>query len=353
MPETLIRKHVLPVEGDVPKRGRVLFATNMWPDELRPYYGSFIASQAHSLVAAGVEVEVLYIRGFLGNRAYATAFRGLPRLTDGEYDAVHIHYGHTATVGVGIRRHPLIVSFCGEDLLGAPRDNGITRKSRAEVAAFRQVARLADRTITKSLEMERVLPKSVQARNHVLPNGVNLERFTPRDRLACRRELGWGEDEKVVLFLGNADDPRKNVALARDAVQALQRTFPGVRLHEAWGIEPEQVPVLMNASDVLVFPSLSEGSPNAIKEAMACAIPIVAAPVGDIAERLDGVAGTWVVDHSVDGFTAALVDALRVPGGRAEAAREAVSTLSVSAVAERLISIYRAAGSSIPEQGAR
>lgn len=327
----------LPAEGT--ERRRVLHVTNMWPDELRPHYGSFIASQARSLPTAGTAVDLVYVRGFLGARAYLKAMHELPRASRRKpYDLVHIHYGHTLAAGIGVTRRPLVVSFCGEDLLGAPRERGITTKSRIEVAAFRRLAALATVTITKSEEMERALPARLRPRNHVLPNGVDLEAFAPRSQAEARAQLGWDPTDRVMLFLGNPDDPRKNVALAREAAEIVGREDPGARLHIAWGVTPESVPVLMNAADCLVFPSKSEGSPNAIKEAMACALPIVASPVGDVAERLDGVEGCFVRERTPQAFAAALTQALAV--GRAPAARAAVERLGLGAVADRLVEIY-------------
>ncbi len=321
---------------------RVLFITNMWPDERRPYYGSFIASQARSLARAGVCVDVLYVRGFLGSHVYLRALFDLPRAARAaQYDLIHVHYGHTALASVGIRQRPLVISFCGEDLLGAPRDRGITAKSRAEVAVFRQVARTATVTITKSEEMERVLPSDLQMRNYVLPNGVDLDRFTPVPRDQARAGLGWAVDEKVMLFLGNPDDPRKNVSLAREAAELVRVEYPTARLHVAWGVSPGEVPSLMNAADCLVFASRSEGSPNAIKEAMACALPIVATPVGDIPERLSGVANCFVREPSPESFARALSQALAAD--RAPEARTAVEGLGIQVVADQLTKIYDAA----------
>jgi teichuronic acid biosynthesis glycosyltransferase TuaC len=336
----LLRLEQLPSVGAV--RRRVLFITNMWPDEERRYYGSFIASQARSLTQVGVAVDVLYVRGFLGVHTYLKALLDIPRAARRKpYDLIHIHYGHTAVAGIALRQRPLVVSFCGEDLLGAPRERGISKKSRVEVAVFRQVARTATVTITKSEEMERALPPAVRTRNYVLPNGVDLDVFAPRARDGARAELGWELDDKVILFLGNPEDPRKNVALAHQAAEIVRRSIPSARLHIAWGVSPDQVPILMNAADCLLFPSRSEGSPNAVKEAMACALPIVATPVGDIPERLEGVKNCYVREPSPGPFAEALTQALG--GGRAVEARAAVESLGIGVVAKRLMEIYDAA----------
>jgi glycosyltransferase involved in cell wall biosynthesis len=314
----------------------------MWPDEKRPYYGSFIASQARSLARAGVDIDVLYVRGFLGVGAYLRALVDIPRVgRASHYDILHVHYGHTAAASIGLRSRPMVISFCGEDLLGAPRDSGITHKSRLEVSVFRQLARTATVTITKSREMEEALPTRLRERNYVLPNGVDLDLFKPMPQNHARTKLGWVDGAKTILFLGNPDDPRKNVALAREAAAAVTAEVPSTRLHVAWGVSPDQVPYLMNAADCLVFSSRSEGSPNAIKEAMACALPIVATPVGDIPERLSGVENCFVCEPSPAAFVPALMQALDCD--RAPAARTAVESLDIGSVAAQLTGIYDAA----------
>lgn len=321
----------------------ILFITNMWPDERRPYYGSFIASQAKSLRKAGVSVDVLYIRGFLGVQSYLKALLALPKAAKRKrYDLVHVHYGHTAVASIGLRERPLVISFCGEDLLGAPRDHGITRKSQIEVALFRQVARTATVTITKSQEMERALPVGLRERNYVVPNGVDLDVFAPFSRGEARAELGWETQDKVMLFLGNPDDPRKNVSLAHEAAAIVRERLPSARLHVAWGVDPHEVPRLMNAADCLLFTSRSEGSPNAIKEAMACTLPIVATPVGDIPERLAGVENCHVCEPVAELFASALMQALD-GGARSPEARVAVESLGIGLVAKQLTEIYDAA----------
>jgi glycosyltransferase involved in cell wall biosynthesis len=99
------------------------------------------------------------------------------------------------------------------------------------------------------------------------------------------------------------------------------------------------MPIWMNAADALLFPSLSEGSPNVIKEAMAVELPIVSAPVGDVPQRLAGVPGTFIVDYDAEAMANALSSALRV--GRAGQARVAVQELSMERVADQVLAVYR------------
>lgn len=340
-PGPLITVHRSP--ADAPPSQRVLFVTNMWPDDNRPHYGTFIRSQADSLVAAGVPLDVLVIRGYASLRAYVRAIASIRRTTHRNgYGLVHVHYGHTAAASLPARPKPLVISFCGEDLLGAPRERGITLKSRIEVACFRQIARVADATITKSAEMEGVLPASIRDRNSVIPNGVDMNAFAPRDRESARRELGWSRDEKVLLFLGDPGDPRKNVSLAREAAGLLGATVPGLRLEEAFGSAPMRVPILMNAADCLLMTSTSEGSPNVVKEAMASALPVVATAVGDVAERFEEATGCFLAAGEPAGFAEAIGLALGLDG--APDARRAVEDLSIEAIAGRLLDLYAEVG---------
>lgn len=322
---------------------RVLFVTNMWPEESRSWYGNYIYSQAQSLIARGLDLDILVMRGYASRWEYARgAGRVLALNSSSHYSVIHAHYGYSGMVARLDVRAPLVVSYCGDDLLGTPDPAQPTRmrlSSRTLAAAFAQVGRLASATITKSKDMERRLPRSIRGRNHVIPNGVDLESFAPIDRLAARRSLGWPDDEKVALFVGNPKEPRKNYPLAVAACSVASRSCSKLVLRVAHGVDPQVVPLHMNAADVLVFPSWSEGSPNALKEAMACELPIVATPVGDIPERLQGVAGCSVVPPELDDFAAAIVEAL--PRGRSPDARAAVAGLSMDRVAERVEQVYK------------
>jgi glycosyltransferase involved in cell wall biosynthesis len=320
---------------------RILFVTNMWPDAERPWYGTFIKTQADSLAALGHEIDPLAIRGYASKVEYARAIPEIRARAAGA-DLVHAHYGHAAVVGRAQLSRPYVVSYCGDDVLGtATGDGGITPRSRVEAAVFRQLARVADATITKSAEMEAALPAGARARNTVIPNGVDLERFAPGARAATRYQLGWDADERAVLFVGNPDVAAKNHPLAEAVCAAAGEELAGIRLRVAWGFSPEQMPLLMSAADALLFPSRSEGSPNAVKEALAMELPVVATAVGDIPERLAGIPGCFAGPAEVEPLARALVGALR--HGRVPEARRAVAELSLQRVAERVTRVYEQA----------
>jgi teichuronic acid biosynthesis glycosyltransferase TuaC len=319
---------------------RVLFVTNMWPDEVRPWYGTFVKVQAEGLRRLGLEVEVMTIRGYTRRSTYLTAVaRAAALIRSRAFDVVHAHYGHSGVVARLQLRAPVVVTFYGSDLLGVPTDSGgRTARSRVEARVFAQLARTVAATITNSEQMARVLPAACRRRNHVIPNGVDVERFRPRDRLEARRQLGWPEDEPVALF---AADPRlvvKNHPLAEASCRRAAASLPGLRLRVASGRPPGEIPLWMSAADALLLTSRSEGSPNVVKEAMAAELPVVATPVGDVPERLRGLPGCYVCEPDAGALADGLICAVR--HGRVPEARRAAVALSTERVAERVAQVY-------------
>jgi glycosyltransferase involved in cell wall biosynthesis len=163
----------------------------------------------------------------------------------------------------------------------------------------------------------------------------------PRDE--ARRRLGWPQDERVVLFAADPKRGVKNFPLAEQAHRALQASHPDVRLRVAWSevreeMPLDQLPLWMNAADVLLLTSRSEGSPSVVKEALATALPVVSTPVGDVAKLVRGVPGCHVRPPDPQALAGALADALA--RGRSPAAPAAVAQLGVDAVARRVIAVY-------------
>src|SRR5206468_9338121 len=150
-----------------------------------------------------------------------------------------------------------------------------------------------------------------------------------------------------VLFVGEPAEARKRYDLANRAVQ---RVAPSLRarLVVAWKVPHAQIPDYMAACDALVFTSSQEGSPNAVKEALACNLPVVSVPVGDVAERLNGIEGCELcADDRPETIAAALERVLR-RGGRA-AGRKAVKHLDERLTSQQVIEVYRSAlGASRP-----
>jgi teichuronic acid biosynthesis glycosyltransferase TuaC len=126
--------------------------------------------------------------------------------------------------------------------------------------------------------------------------------------------------------------------LARLACARAAEEIGDLELHVAERVAPEEMPVLMNAADCLLLTSTAEGSPNVVKEAMACDLPVVTTPVGDVRELLHAVEASWIVEPDAGALARALVECIR-RGGRADS-RAATDQLDQRAVAQRILAIY-------------
>ncbi|HKE89586.1 MAG TPA: GNAT family N-acetyltransferase [Gemmatimonadales bacterium] len=320
---------------------RVLMITSDYPTPGKPRTTHFIKRQAEFLGAAGVDVDVFHFQGEkrLGN--YAAAWlEAQRRLQRGDYDLVHAQFGQSGLLALP-KRVPLVVTLRGSDLLGIvdDRTGRYTWKGRLLQRATRHVARVADAVIVVSAHMAPLV--DTKAPVHVIPSGIDLELFYPRSRDAARRALGLDSDERLVLFAGRPNQARKRHALAAQAVELLQQRLP-VRFVVAWGVMHEQMPDYFNACDVLIHTSMQEGSPNVVKEALACNLPVVSVPVGDVAERLAGIEGC---ELTIDDRPETIADALERVLRRGERCdgRDAVRCLDERLLTGRVIDIYETA----------
>jgi glycosyltransferase involved in cell wall biosynthesis len=324
---------------------KILAVTNLYPTPDRPASGTFVEQQIKSLRRAGLEVEVMFVdREHRGMSCYlGLGRRALRRLARFDADIVHAMYGGVLADAVtrAVRDRPTVVSFCGSDLLGEKFSGRVRRLlSGIGVIASRSAARRASGVIIKAANLERFLPQGVDAAKvRVIPNGVDLTRFISLDRYACRRKLGWSSDRFHVLFPANVGDPVKRPELARAAVDLVNAGGARVELHPLQGVAHEQVPVWLNASDAVLLTSAHEGSPNIIKEALACRVPIVSVDVGDVSERIGATEGCYIAAATALDLASKLITVLS--GARRLRSRDGIDDLSLEKVAARLESFYR------------
>jgi teichuronic acid biosynthesis glycosyltransferase TuaC len=326
---------------------RVLMITTGWPMPGQIQTTHFIKRQAEFLRAAGVQVEVFHFRGRASPLNYLRAWiRIQPRLRGRRFDLVHAQWGQSGLLALP-KRLPLVVTYRGHDLHGIVRPNGRqTVQGRILQWLCRVVARRADAVLLVSAHMKQFLEAGTPF--YVVPSGLDLALFRPIPREEARRHLGWPLDRPLVLFAGNPELARKRYALAQKAVELVSRHMP-VQLIVAWGQPHAEMPYLMSGCDALVFTSRQEGSPNVVKEALACNLPVVSVPVGDVAERLRGIAGCELCeDEGPDTIAAALERVLRA--GQRCNGRDAVASLDERQLTERVIAIYRSAleGNHVP-----
>ena len=252
-----------------------------------------VKNQMEALQEAGVVVDLFEIRGrgvfnYLKNTIQLRHY-----LRKHLYFAIHAHYSLSGYVASLAGAKPLVVSLMGTDVKAAGW-------YKSFIKLFAKLFRWGA-LIVKSNDMYRDLG---MAEAIVFPNSVNTERFMPMDKQTCQEKLGWTITHNQssvthILFPANYNRPEKDFPLAEEAVALVKQHFGDKReieIHWFDDYTPNAaLPDWYNAADVVLLTSFYEGSPNVIKEALACSKPIVSTNVGDVAERMDGVEGCYVV----------------------------------------------------------
>ncbi|MBO4905635.1 MAG: glycosyltransferase [Bacteroidaceae bacterium] len=287
-----------------------------------------IKAQGDSLVKAGVDVDYFLIKG-KGIRGYLAQVRPLRRyLKQNHYDAVHAHYSLSAYVASLAGAKPLVVSLMGSDVKAKGWHSRLVR-------IFSRLYRWKN-IIVKSKDMaEAVRIKGVK----IIPNGVDTDLFVPMDKDKCRQKLGWEEGKKHVLFPANPDRPEKDFALAMQAIKLLGED---VIIHVFKDVGHSDTVFYYNAADTVLLTSKWEGSPNVIKEALACCRPIVSTNVGDVKERLSGVEGCYVAEtrepEELSGFLKRTIDMEGRTSGRDAIISDKLDSRQI---ADKIINIYK------------
>jgi teichuronic acid biosynthesis glycosyltransferase TuaC len=303
---------------------RALVVSNMAPTPADPARGAFVRTQVAALRrAGGVDVELYEFRP--GD--YLRAARELRRMRG--FDVVHAHFGLTAWPALAVRGARRAVTLHGTDVRH-PRSWRITR---AALGRMDLVAAASEELAALVRERR---PGTYVA---VLPAGVDLDRFAPQDRAACRARLGLDEDARLALLPADPARPEKRADRAREAAAAA-----GAQLLTLGHVEPDEVPAWVNAADVVLVPSDREGFGLAVLEALACNVPVLATPVGVHREALEGINGALCAPFDAAGWAAAIDAAPERVAGRDRAAR-----WGADAMAERVIAAWRSLVDSTPE----
>jgi glycosyltransferase involved in cell wall biosynthesis len=316
---------------------RILAVTNL--------RAPFVKKQVESLRKLGVDVDLLEVdRTHGGRRVYSMLGRRVRQVVaEWRPDIVHVIYGGVMAdvVTRRVTQMPVVITFCGTDLVGGNEGHKLLKRLsvRYGVIASRRAALRARSIVVESKRLLAALPSGIdRARVWIVPDGVDLELFRPLDREDCRRQLGWGEDEKHVLFPASRTRPEKQFWLAKSAVEGLRAAGRRIQLHELVGVPHEHVPVWLSAADAVVMTSTHEGSPNTIKEALACNVAVVSVDVGDVHEWIDGIEGCFLAEATPEDVAEKLARTLDTTS-RIDS-RGAVSGLALACIAERLRDVY-------------
>lgn len=322
---------------------RILAVTNMYPVAHAPDSGVFVEQQIIGLRRIGLDVDVLFVnrlregmKVYMGLRSQVRS-----RIKHFRPDVVHCMYGGVMAdqVTSAVKDRPTVVTFHGSDLLGENLSGILTQVIASYgVWCSRRAVQRANGIIAVSKVLLNALPTKIdQSKVRVVPCGIDLQRFKPLHQNACRKTLGWAPDRFHILFPGSRD-PVKRPELARTAVKAVDNSSVRPIIHYLRGIPNDEVPIWINASDVVLLTSLHEGSPTIVKEALACNVPVVSVDVGDVAERIHGIEGCYIALPAPHDIAAKL--SMVYAGKRRISGRSTMQALSLEQIAYRLKESY-------------
>ena len=290
-------------------------------------FAPFIIEQAEALKEQGCEIEFFGLQG-KGLRGYLNNVPQLKqKIREFRPDVIHAHYGLSGLFANLQREIPVVTTYHGSDI-----------NDKSALPFSKMAIRLSGWNIFVSRKIiEIAKPKKNYS---LLPCGIDLHELQQMNKSEARQRMNLEANKRYVLFSGAFDNEVKNAPLARKAMEEL--CDPSVVLLELKGYSREEVTLLMCAVDALLMTSFTEGSPQVIKEALACGCPIVSVDVGDVKERIDGVDGCYVAEtrHATE-LASLLQNAMGFEGKTKGRERVISDQLDNRLVSQQLMKIFK------------
>lgn len=290
-------------------------------------FAPFILEQAEALKRNGCEMAFFGLQG-KGVKGYMKNLSALKKeIEEFKPDVVHAHYGLSGLLANLQRAVPVVTTYHGSDI------------NERKVLRFSKMAMLLSAwnifVSTKTMEIAKQKKK-----NSLIPCGIDLSDLQLTEKSTARQKMHLFTEKKYVLFAGAFDNKVKNAPLAKEAVSLL--CDGNVELLELKGYSRDEVTLLMCAADAFLMTSLTEGSPQVVKEALACGCPIVSVDVGDVKERTDGVEGCYVsATREPQELAGLLQKAMRFEGKTKGKEKIIAEGLDNRQVAQKLIDVYK------------
>jgi teichuronic acid biosynthesis glycosyltransferase TuaC len=293
-----------------------------------------IEAQANSIRNHKIEIDHFLING-KGLIGYLKNIKKLRKeLKNKSYDLIHAHYSYCGVISrLAAFNMPIIVSFLGSDLNSERFINKLIVKLNF---IFNWNA-----IIVKSEEMKFKIKKLKKL--YTIPNGVDLNKFKVLNKNECQSILNWNKNKLHLLFLADPKRKVKNYELVKSSLKnnEIDNNF---EIHFLINVKHAEIPIWINASDICLLSSLWEGSPNVIKESMACNKPIISTKVGDVKWLFGDLKGHYLSDFNTETYAQKIKTALQnTLDFNQTNGRERIIELGLDedTVAKKIISIYK------------
>ena len=242
----------------------------------------FIIEQVESLKKMDIHIEYFLIKG-KGWTGYLKSLSKLKKkIKNKKFNLIHAHYGLSGLLATLQRKIPVIITFHGSDI-------NINKNYKWSF--------IASRLSSKNIFVHKDQPKKLKVmlnEKDIIPCGINLKIFQPKDKVALRKKLNWDQKKVYILFSSSFDKPVKNVNLAYKSTQNIKNS----ELIELKNYTKIELSNLMNAADLLLVTSFSETGPLIVKEAIACNCPVVSTDVGDVKEIIVKRKNSFVTSYN-------------------------------------------------------
>lgn len=286
---------------------KVFTITNMWPIPQNKYFGIFVKEQVESLNYYHPEIinRIWFIKGYKSKFNYFISIFSINfHLLCHSYDLIHLHYGLSGMFLLLniFHKAPIVTMFHGSDI-------NITTSGRLIFLLSKYVAKRSNKVLILNEKMFGILT-NVKEKLVYLPCGVDDLFFVPTDNLN-NAEMG----KIKIAFPASKDRPEKNWDFFESIVIEMKNQgYLNIEVIEIHNKSRSEVLKILNEIDLLVMTSISEGSPQIIKEAMCCNTPIVSSNVGDVKHLLDGVKNSYVIDgYNVNEYIKQILKILNIP----------------------------------------
>jgi len=282
----------------------------------------FVKDQVESLSPYDIETGYfsIYGKGHIGYLQNLSKLKSV--VSEFRPDFIHAHYGLSGFFSNFQRTIPVITTYHGSDI------NFYKNRLFSYICAALSICNIF---VSGSLKK-----KIFNSNGYVIPCGVDMANFNPFSKQEARKKLNLSLSKKYILFSSSFSRPEKNYSFAKEIIAALNTN--NVNLIEFKGYSRHEANLLYNAADLGLMTSIYEGSPQFIKEALACNCPIVTNKVGDVHTLLEGVENCFIVetkDHYIEKIRYLLNHDVRSNG------REKIGHLDLKLIARQLYDVYR------------
>ncbi len=268
---------------------KILIVTNMYPSPKMPTYGIFVKEQLDALKRYHPDVifKVYSIDG--GGISGAGKWKSLKNyfksitavdaiLRKESFDLIHVHYGFSGLFLLNPfrKRIPTLVTLHGGDI--QPE-----QKMGIQVLLTKKILHCADYAITLNERMDGLVQKCIP-KTSIIPCAIDANLFIPQNTITHKNKI------PIIVFPSDKSRFVKNYPLFAQTIELLKSKY-GIECEtrEVKKMSRIEVRNLYQSADLMLMTSVSEGSPQVVKEAMACNLPVVSTPVGDVNLLLRGV----------------------------------------------------------------